>query len=59
MKTFTVQYSTEAWSPAVSDWLEHMVTVKADTAKEAIAILNTKKQKSDCNPWLILDCWEN
>ena len=53
---FNVQYSRPTDSRiAISEWIEHISIVEAETAKEAIRIINKRNQ--DLGTWLIMDCW--
>ena len=56
MQTYQVQYSRPTDTRiAVSEWLEHITDVKANSDKEAIAKFN--KSHQHLGQWLVLDCW--
>jgi len=58
MKEYSVQYSKPNDNRiAVSEWLENITIVQANTNKEAITKFNKSHQY--LGTWLILDCWVN
>ena len=53
---YNVQYSRPTDSRiAVSEWIEHITIISANSAKEAISKFNASHQH--LGTWLILDCW--
>jgi len=54
---FNVQYSRPTDDRiAVSDWIEHITVIEAESSKEAIRKAN--KKLDYLGTWMILDCWE-
>lgn len=57
MKIYNVQYSKPTDKRiAISEWIEHITEIQAETDKEAIHKFNNTHQH--LGTWLILDCWE-
>ena len=57
MKKFILQYSVPADTRmAVSEWVEHTVSIIAATDREAIKKFNASHQH--LGTWMVLDCWE-
>jgi len=53
---YNVQYSRPTDDRiAVSEWIEHITVVEAESSKEAIQKVNKKLQ--DLGTWMIMDCW--
>jgi hypothetical protein len=53
---YNVQYSRPTDDRiAVSEWLEHITVIEAESSKEAIQKANKKLQ--GLGTWMILDCW--
>lgn len=54
---YKVQYSQPTDTRiAVSEWIEKIVEVEAQNPKEAIQIINKRKDNAG-GTWMVLDCW--